>query len=193
VAAGRRSHDPSGGQRPGLWGFNGDLSSGEAAGSRAVWRTDTFQAIEASLIRTPAAHIAVTLFVEAAAECGRGLGSQRLPEEAATRTYTATVRQSGSRLFATFDGAGVEGIKLDGRVEPARLTLLVPGPSYVGEEYLFVDRISTARSLVIVGTVWAPLSRSTLEGEMNATLTVFEAAVEIASCDSLRHRFVMSR
>jgi hypothetical protein len=135
-----------------------------------------------------------TLTITAASECRRGLGLQGLPEEAAVRTYTATVEQNRTRLLASLAAPTVHEITFGGRVEPERVSFDIPGPSHSEEEPTFVDSISDSRALVVDGRVWASLLSSTrLEGLLDGRFQVFEAGRSIAECRSTNHQFVMQR
>src|SRR5262245_8371964 len=135
---------------------------------------------------------AYTVRIAAAAECGRGFGSQKVPDDAAVRTYGASIRQAGAALRMTLNLPD-QSIDIEGRLEPARITWYIPWPTDYYAPYLFVDRISDSRTLVVAGTVWASLSRTQIEGELAGIFGVSDASGEGTSCDSNNHQFVMSR
>ena len=133
-----------------------------------------------------------TVRIAAAAECGRGFGSQQVPDDAAARTYSAAVKQAGAALRMTLnlpDGS----IDIEGRLEPARVTWYIPWPTDYDAPFLLVDRISASRTLVVAGTVWALLSGTRIEGELAGVFGVSDVSGERTSCDSNHHQFVMSR
>jgi hypothetical protein len=103
-----------------------------------------------------------------------GLGAGNLPEEARVRTYQADIRQDGSALTVTLNGATFIGWSVVagrhtgacGRVVPGAVEFDVPSPD--GDELPWLgERLAVSRSLVLAGSVVATGSVNRLSGALD--------------------------
>jgi hypothetical protein len=131
-----------------------------------------------------------TLTITAANHCGTGLGEGNLPEEARVRTYTATVRQDGPRLYVTLSG---DAGGFDGKVESGYLVFNLAW--YDGEAPYVVERLTASTILTVYGSATVTGSANRFAGTFDGRLRVSEGVWSdtIAACNSTSHQFVLAR
>ena len=142
-----------------------------------------------------------SLTIAAAAEC-----RDRLPEEAWTRRYDATVHQQGPLLRvelsgATFVVSGGKGNSFNGRVEPSGVSFYLASPDYYFYYGVYVDlveELSPPNYLIIDGSATLNGTSDALDGTLNGTFSVYNQDPRrlqrpTAQCRSGQHRFTLRR
>ena len=143
-----------------------------------------------------------TLTIAAAAEC-----QDKLPQEAWTRRYTATVTQTGSQLDVSLSGATFvvdrsgEGDGFRGLIEPGRVVFAID----YGDFYYYrtwpdiIEEIDSSLYFGAYGSVSAAVTPGNVSGDLNGTLftvisdprTSFPAPSRF--CNARSHQFVLQR
>ena len=159
--------------------------------------------LDVELSFTPRADLSGTyiLTITAAVEC-----RSTLPEEARTRTYTAIVRQAGSRLAVTLQGASffVSPLPVDrtkntfvGAFEADRPTFVLN--DFSDNDYAdIIEQLTPSLFFVPSGTVVATLSTAGISGRLNGHIGAWQPAGDsgfgrIAGCRSSDHQFLLGR
>jgi hypothetical protein len=142
-----------------------------------------------------------TLTLTAAPDC-----SSALPDEARTRTYTATVTQTASRLSVTLGGAtfftgfGQRANTFVGTTDVERVTFSLFSHYDDGWYYYYpsvIEQIAPQLFLVPAGSVMGTISTSGISGRLDGVIELREATgsrlAAVATCRSSDHRFVLVR
>jgi hypothetical protein len=146
-----------------------------------------------------------TLTITAAPDCGAAL-----PDQARSRTYTATVSQAFSRLSVTlsdaifFGGPGTLQNRFTGSNDGERVTFSL-WDGYFSSYYSYspdvIEQITPELFLVPMGSVTGTPSTSGVSGRLDGVIEVREGTgtgpssglKTIATCRSADHRFVLER
>ena len=160
--------------------------------------TDNFEIVPARPRKNLSGTYSLTL---TAAPCTSGT----FPNELRTRTYTATITQSGQALTVNLEGAtflvnGGHGDKFSGTIDPADNVTFSIGSFYyyyyfTPEFFDLVERLDDSRAFSVVGTVTAKVNGSEIAGTINGSFVVVLTAQNRYSpqstCFSRTHSFVM--
>ena len=137
-----------------------------------------------------------TFTIAASSRC-----SSTLPEEARSRTYTATVTSEGRALAVVLSGATflASNSRFAGRLDPGRLFFDLGSYGY-GFYYSYfpsgsyVIELLTANRLRIVGTLNGRVSGNTISGNLSGAIQVITAqGAAVASCFGGDHQFSFVR
>ena len=160
--------------------------------------TDDFEIVPARPRKNLAGTYALTM---TASPCTSGT----FPNELRTRTYTATITQSGQALTVNLEGAAFlvnsgRGDKFSGTIDPGDNVTLSIGSFYyyyyfTPEFFDLVERLDDSRAFTVVGTVTAKVNGSEIAGTIDGSFVVLVTAQNRYSpqstCFSRTHSFVM--
>ena len=131
----------------------------------------------------------------------------QLPDDAKSRTYTATLVQDGARLDVSLNGPGLNGgkspteVKFSGRVADTTLTFDVYGGYYYYYGFYFgtnvlLDQLSSTRYLDLFGRGTGTIADSSISGTLAGSFVFIDAPsglnqrdMRTTACAQADHQF----
>jgi hypothetical protein len=135
----------------------------------------------------------------------------QMPDDAKSRTYTATLVQDGARLDVTLNGPGLNGgkppteMKFSGRVADTTLTFALYGGYYYYYQFYYfgpnilLDELSSTRYLDVFGNGTGTIANSSISGTLagsfvfiNAPSGLNQRDMRTSACAQADHQFSFS-